>query len=64
MTTDTTTREGRPDARGIARLIDGNVPTDEQRAVVESDPTRPLLVVAGAGSGKTENLCLVVLCVV
>lgn len=61
MTTDTTTREGRPDARGIARLIDGNVPTDEQRAVVESDPTRPLLVVAGAGSGKTETMSMRVL---
>jgi DNA helicase-2/ATP-dependent DNA helicase PcrA len=31
-------------------------PTDEQRAVIEADPCRPVLVVAGAGSGKTETM--------
>jgi ATP-dependent DNA helicase UvrD/PcrA len=31
-------------------------PTDEQQAVVEADPRRPVLVVAGAGSGKTETM--------
>ena len=51
---------GRPDARGIARLIGGNMPTEEQVAVVES-PARPLLVVAGAGSGKTETMSMRVL---
>lgn len=39
----------------IARLIGQHPPTDEQRAVIEA-PLRPSLVVAGAGSGKTETM--------
>ncbi len=36
-------------------LGSGHLPTAEQRAVIEA-PLRPLLVVAGAGSGKTETM--------
>ena len=42
------------DALGIYR------PTDEQRAVIEA-PLGPALVVAGAGSGKTETMAARVL---
>jgi DNA helicase-2/ATP-dependent DNA helicase PcrA len=42
-------------ARDIARLLQRDPPTDEQVAVIES-PLRPALVVAGAGSGKTETM--------
>ena len=42
-------------AAGIASAIGGPAPTAEQAAVVEA-PLRPLLVVAGAGSGKTETM--------
>src|SRR5690554_1027858 len=37
---------------------DGTVryPTREQTAVIEADPREPALVVAGAGSGKTETM--------
>lgn len=42
-------------ARDIADLLGRDRPTDEQVAVVES-PLRPALVVAGAGSGKTETM--------
>ena len=31
-------------------------PTAEQTAVIEADPSEPALVVAGAGSGKTETM--------
>lgn len=31
-------------------------PTPEQQAVIEADPHEPALVVAGAGSGKTETM--------
>lgn len=31
-------------------------PTPEQQAVIEADPLEPALVVAGAGSGKTETM--------
>lgn len=51
----------RPDALGIAHLVDGNTPTPEQIRVIEADPTRPVLVVAGAGSGKTETMSMRVL---
>lgn len=39
----------------IARLLDKDVPTPEQQRVIEA-PLRPALVVAGAGSGKTETM--------
>ncbi|WP_201308828.1 ATP-dependent DNA helicase [Puerhibacterium puerhi] len=42
-------------AREIARLIRRPEPTDEQVAVIEA-PLEPTLVVAGAGSGKTETM--------
>ncbi|HSF97132.1 MAG TPA: ATP-dependent DNA helicase, partial [Ornithinibacter sp.] len=39
----------------LARALGLNAPTPEQVAVIEA-PLRPLLVVAGAGSGKTETM--------
>jgi DNA helicase-2/ATP-dependent DNA helicase PcrA len=42
-------------ARQIAALLGRDEPTDEQVAVVEA-PLAPVLVVAGAGSGKTETM--------
>lgn len=42
-------------AHDIARALEMPPPTDEQAAVIEAGP-RPLLVVAGAGSGKTETM--------
>ena len=42
-------------AHDVARLLRRDPPTDEQVAVIES-PLRPALVVAGAGSGKTETM--------
>ncbi|PZR54992.1 ATP-dependent helicase [Xylanimonas oleitrophica] len=42
-------------AREIARLVGRPEPTDEQVAVIEA-PLEPTLVVAGAGSGKTETM--------
>lgn len=39
----------------IAQLVGQHPPTEEQRAVIEA-PLRPSLVVAGAGSGKTETM--------
>jgi DNA helicase-2/ATP-dependent DNA helicase PcrA len=39
----------------IARLLGRPEPTPEQQAVVEA-PLEPALVVAGAGSGKTETM--------
>jgi DNA helicase-2/ATP-dependent DNA helicase PcrA len=39
----------------IARALGNPAPTAEQRAVIEA-PLEPLLVVAGAGSGKTETM--------
>ena len=48
-------------ALGIQALVDpGKTPTDEQVRVIEA-PRRPLLVVAGAGSGKTETMSMRVL---
>src|SRR5664280_2169385 len=45
----------RHSARSIAEALGNPAPTDEQRAVIQA-PMRPLLVVAGAGSGKTETM--------
>jgi len=42
-------------ARSIAHALGSPAPTTEQLAVIEA-PMRPLLVVAGAGSGKTETM--------
>jgi len=48
-------REVRYSAREIAELLGRHAPTPEQVAVIEA-PVEPLLVVAGAGSGKTETM--------
>ncbi|WP_308799326.1 ATP-dependent DNA helicase [Agromyces silvae] len=40
----------------IAERLGLHAPTAEQRAVIEADPTGRHLVVAGAGSGKTETM--------
>ncbi|MGN6612403.1 MAG: ATP-dependent helicase [Angustibacter sp.] len=45
----------RPSAVEIARALGKPDPTPEQVAVIEA-PLSPLLVVAGAGSGKTETM--------
>jgi DNA helicase-2/ATP-dependent DNA helicase PcrA len=42
-------------ARQIADLLGRPAPTDEQAAVIEA-PMEPMLVIAGAGSGKTETM--------
>ena len=42
-------------AREVARLLGLDEPTDEQAAVIES-PLAPAVVIAGAGSGKTETM--------
>lgn len=42
-------------AERIAQLVGQHPPTEEQRRVIEA-PLRPSLVVAGAGSGKTETM--------
>ncbi|PFG42384.1 DNA helicase-2/ATP-dependent DNA helicase PcrA [Isoptericola jiangsuensis] len=42
-------------ARDIAEKLRRPAPTDEQVAVIEA-PLEPVLVVAGAGSGKTETM--------
>lgn len=42
-------------AAAIAEALGQPPPTDEQRAVIEAD-LEPMLVVAGAGSGKTETM--------
>ena len=48
-------------AARIQEVIDpGLSPTPEQERIIES-PLRPLLVVAGAGSGKTETMTMRVL---
>lgn len=40
----------------IARRLGLHEPTPEQRAVIEADPRGQSIVVAGAGSGKTETM--------
>ena len=49
------TSGARHSALDIARALEMPPPTDEQAAVIEAG-ARPLLVVAGAGSGKTETM--------
>lgn len=43
-------------AAQIAEGIGAFPPTAQQAVVIEADPQRPTLVVAGAGSGKTETM--------
>ncbi|WP_243695154.1 ATP-dependent DNA helicase [Agromyces protaetiae] len=43
-------------ALSIAEALGLDAPTPEQRAVIEADPRGRHLVVAGAGSGKTETM--------
>ncbi|MCB1252271.1 MAG: UvrD-helicase domain-containing protein, partial [Austwickia sp.] len=45
----------RYDAAQIAEVLGRPAPTPEQRAVIEA-PLTSMLVVAGAGSGKTETM--------
>jgi DNA helicase-2/ATP-dependent DNA helicase PcrA len=40
----------------IATILGQHPPTDEQVAIITSDHTRPAVVIAGAGSGKTETM--------
>ncbi|WP_051392909.1 ATP-dependent DNA helicase [Glycomyces arizonensis] len=47
--------EGVYSAVGLANRLGEHTPTEEQRAVIEAG-TAPLLVVAGAGSGKTTTM--------
>ncbi|MFD1504421.1 ATP-dependent helicase [Georgenia yuyongxinii] len=54
-TTTTPTPAVRHTATVIAEALGQHPPTDEQRAMIEA-PLEPLLVVAGAGSGKTETM--------
>ena len=50
------TRPPRIGAVELARALgQEHSPTEEQRAIIEA-PLEPLLVVAGAGSGKTETM--------
>ncbi len=50
----------RHSAVDIAAALKQHTPTDEQRAIIEA-PFAPALVVAGAGSGKTETMAARVL---
>ncbi|HET8779199.1 MAG TPA: ATP-dependent helicase, partial [Agromyces sp.] len=43
-------------AHEIAARLGLHAPTEEQRAVIEADPNGASIVVAGAGSGKTETM--------
>ncbi|MBO0920683.1 UvrD-helicase domain-containing protein [Cellulomonas sp. zg-ZUI222] len=55
MSADVAPAATRLSALQIARLVGQHPPTEEQRAVIEA-PLLPSLVVAGAGSGKTETM--------
>lgn len=50
------TRRGALSAAEIATRLELPQPTPEQIAVTEAAPDQPLLVIAGAGSGKTETM--------
>jgi DNA helicase II / ATP-dependent DNA helicase PcrA len=52
---DTLTRQQRS-AASLADALGLPPPTPQQAAIIESSPDGPLLVVAGAGSGKTETM--------
>lgn len=43
-------------AGAIAQALGLPAPTEQQAAVIEAPPSEPALVVAGAGSGKTETM--------
>lgn len=45
------------DSRHMCSILNLHAPTEEQRAIIES-PLENALVIAGAGSGKTETLVL------
>ncbi|GAA4819365.1 ATP-dependent DNA helicase [Tomitella cavernea] len=51
----TASQDARVGAAEIAEALGQFPPTDEQAAVIES-PLEPVLVVAGAGAGKTETM--------
>lgn len=40
----------------IAEMLGQFPPTAEQAAIIAADHTRPAVVIAGAGSGKTETM--------
>ena len=48
-------------ARRVAEALGSPPPTHEQERIIEADPLAPLVVVAGAGSGKTETMAMRVL---
>lgn len=48
-------------ARRISEALGSPPPTPEQERIIEADPLAPLVVVAGAGSGKTETMAMRVL---
>ncbi|MCC7127516.1 MAG: UvrD-helicase domain-containing protein, partial [Microbacteriaceae bacterium] len=47
--------EQRYSAAGLAKALDLLPPTEQQARIIESE-LQPTLVVAGAGSGKTETM--------
>lgn len=40
----------------IAKFLGQHEPTDEQKLIITADHTKPAVVIAGAGSGKTETM--------
>ena len=42
--------------QAIATILGQHPPTEEQELIITSDHTRPAVVIAGAGSGKTETM--------
>ena len=52
---ETLTRQQRS-AASLADALGLPPPTPQQAAIIEAPPDGPLLVVAGAGSGKTETM--------